>query len=43
VARGYPPYLGLNPALNREAMTAASSDGDPGLANGFATGYDALV
>ncbi len=42
VARGYPPYLGLNPALNREAMTAASSDGDPGLANGFATGYDAL-
>ncbi len=42
VARGYPPYLGLNANLNREALVAASRNVDPYLASGFATGFDAL-
>ncbi|MGA2433012.1 MAG: hypothetical protein ABSG09_06085 [Acidimicrobiales bacterium] len=42
VARGYPPFLGLNAALDREATSAASTNEDPALARGFATGYDAL-
>jgi len=42
VARGYPPYLGLNVNLNHAAMVAALANADPALATGFATGYDAL-
>jgi len=42
VARGYPPYLGLNAKLNHEAMRAAVLYDDPTLASGFAAGYDAL-
>jgi len=39
-ARGLPPYLGLNNALNAEAHHAARADTDPGLAPGFAVGVD---
>jgi hypothetical protein len=39
-ARGLPPYLGLNAALNNEAQRAAEADTDPGLAPGFAVGTD---
>jgi hypothetical protein len=42
VARGYPPYLGLNANLNRAAATAAVQAGDPQLASGFAVGFNAL-
>ena len=42
VARGYPPYLGLNSALDRETTTAAMHESDPALAPGFAAGYDTL-
>ncbi len=41
VARGLPPYLGLNRALDREAQRAARLDEDPTLAAGFAAGTDA--
>lgn len=40
VARGLPPYLGLNRALDREAEHAARLDEDPTLAPGFAAGVD---
>jgi hypothetical protein len=39
-ARGLPPYLGLNPALTREAQRSAERKGDPSLAPGFAVGVD---
>jgi hypothetical protein len=42
VARGYPPYLGLNSNLNRAALSAATRGADPDLAKGFAVGFDAL-
>jgi len=41
-ARGYPPYLGLNVALDRASSLAALTNSDPALARGFAAGYDAL-
>jgi hypothetical protein len=40
VARGLPPYLGINAALAAEAERAARGDRDPGLARGFAVGLD---
>lgn len=42
IARGYPPYLGLNANLNHEAMVAALRNDDPYLASGFKTGFNAL-
>lgn len=42
IARGYPPYLGLNAALDRETASAALREDDPALAPGFAVGVDAL-
>lgn len=42
VARGYPPYLGLNANLDRAALSAATQSADPDLAKGFAVGFDAL-
>lgn len=42
IARGYPPYLGLNARLNATAVTAALHRADPPLARGFVVGYDAL-
>jgi len=35
VARGFPPYLGLNQALSAEAQRAANAQSDPGVAPGF--------
>lgn len=40
VARGLPPYVGLNPALGKEARLAARRDEDPTLAPGFSVGLD---
>lgn len=42
VARGYPPYLGLNAVLNQAAMVGARHRDDPSPASGFAAGYNAL-
>jgi len=42
VARGYPPYLGLNVKLDHAAAIAANRDEDPQLASGFTVGFDAL-
>ncbi|MGA2970202.1 MAG: hypothetical protein ABSE75_10390 [Acidimicrobiales bacterium] len=42
VARGYPPYLGLNAKLDHAAMSAALLEHDPQLASGFAVGFNAL-
>ncbi len=42
IARGYPPYLGLNAKLSHEAMLAALTNNDPYLAKGFAVGFNAL-
>ena len=42
VARGYPPYLGLNESLDQAALVAALHRTDPNLAKGFAPGYNAL-
>jgi hypothetical protein len=40
VSAGYPPYLGLNDALNSEAQVAANSGGDPSPAAGFVSGLN---
>jgi hypothetical protein len=40
VARGLPPYLGINKALKAEAQLAAKQDRDPTIAPGFAVGLD---
>ena len=37
---GYPPYLGLNPALSAEAQRAARAYGDPAVTRGFPMGND---
>lgn len=40
VARGYPPYLGLNANLSRTALVAARKDRDPLPGPGFSIGLD---
>jgi hypothetical protein len=40
IARGLPPYLGLNAKLSAAAQRAANADGDPSLAPGFAVAHD---
>ena len=40
VARGLPPYLGINKALKAEAQLAARHDADPTEAPGFPIGVD---
>ena len=42
IARGYPPYLGLNANLDATAAAAASRAADPPVDRQFAAGYDAL-
>jgi len=39
-ARGLPPYLGINAALTAQSQSAAQTDADPGVANGFAVSTD---
>jgi hypothetical protein len=40
-ARGLPPYVGLNAALNADAQHAAATNADPSVAAGFAMANDA--
>ena len=40
VARGLPPYLGINAALSAAAQRAAATNQDPVVASGFAIGND---
>ena len=41
IARGLPPYLGINAALSANAQRAAQSNSDPSVATGFIIGNDA--
>ncbi len=41
IARGLPPYLGINAALSANAQRAAQSNSDPSVAAGFSIGNDA--
>ena len=41
IARGLPPYLGINAALSANAQRAAQSNADPSVAAGFLIGNDA--